>query len=195
MQGTYKPVGQGAEQQVSTDTAGRFTVTSPVLATYTFVSSGAGSCVDKVTASSLAFPYTLVLPPLANATITAISLLAVPARADAVLQAKHGSMTEVVPAELWTDVFAMFGYTANAKVRRTSGVWRVAACSWASLYTLPHTMIGKQASCEGVAVNTVAEKIPKRPNVLAACIHCKLLCWSTHVPVHMYHVCCHVDGS
>jgi hypothetical protein len=118
MQGKYEPVGPGAEQVVSTDAEGRFTVTSPVLATYTFVSSGRTSCVDDVTDSSLAFPYTLVLPPLDDVAVTAISLLTVPARADADMQAKYGRMTEVIPAALWTDVYGMFGYTANGKVRR-----------------------------------------------------------------------------
>lgn len=116
MQGTYTPVGAGQASAVSTDEAGRFTVTAPVLATYSFASAGTGSCVDDVSNSEVSFPMSLVLPPLAHATVTAISLLAVPARADAAVQATYGPMTEVVPAELWTDVYGLFGYPADDKV-------------------------------------------------------------------------------
>ncbi len=116
VQGTYTPVGAGEVRQVTTDATGHFTVSTPALATYTFTSSGPSSCVDDATNTAVSFPYTLALPPLANATVTAISLLAVPARADVALQAKYGSMTEVVPADLWTDVYGMFGYAADSKV-------------------------------------------------------------------------------
>lgn len=110
-------MGPGTESKISTDTQGRFTVASPALATYTFAPTGASSCVDAVTSSVLAFPHTVVLPPLASATITAISLLTVPARSDSALLAKYGSMAEVVPEELWTEVYGMFGYAASDKVR------------------------------------------------------------------------------
>lgn len=114
-------MGAGEQRQVSTNAAGRFTINTPALATYTFTSSGRDSCVDDVTNTAVAFPYMLVLPPLTNATVTAISLLAVPARADPVMQAKYGSMAEVVPADLWTDVYGMFGYAADAKVGGGTG--------------------------------------------------------------------------
>lgn len=110
-------MGSGTERAVYTDAHGRFTIASPALATYTFASTGASSCVDTVTGSALVFPHTVVLPPLANATITAISLLTVPARSDSALVAKYGSMAEVVPQELWTEVYGMFGHAASDKVR------------------------------------------------------------------------------
>jgi len=116
LQVTYAPA-SGQERQLSTDTAGRFLVDKPQLARYTFTSTGDGVCVDAVSGSKIAFPLTLTLPPLANATITAISLLTVPARSDADLVAKYGSMSQAVPQELWADVYGMFGYAANdAKV-------------------------------------------------------------------------------
>jgi hypothetical protein len=117
LQGTYTPLAGGEAHPVSTDTKGRFTVDSPALATYSFLPSGfEGSCVDDVTNLPMAFPYTLVLPPLSNAAVTAISLLTVPARSDTDLRAKYGSMEEVVPEDLWTEVYGMFGYKADDKV-------------------------------------------------------------------------------
>ena len=84
------------------------------MARYAFSSSGSGVCVDAVSGAALAFPFNITLPPLANATITAISLLTVPARSDPVLQAKYGQMQEVVPQDLWADVYGMFGYAPDA---------------------------------------------------------------------------------
>jgi hypothetical protein len=50
-------------------------------------------------------------------TVTAITLLTVPARADSAMAAKYGSMTDVVPVELFDEVYAMFGYTkSNSEV-------------------------------------------------------------------------------
>lgn len=118
-------MGSGTERQVYTDAHGRFTIASPALAAYTFASTGASSCVDAVSGSALAFPHSVVLPPLANATITAISLLTVPARSDSALVAKYGSMAEVVPEELWTDVYGMFGHAASDKVRGSLHGWVV----------------------------------------------------------------------
>jgi hypothetical protein len=106
----------GEARSISTDAAGRFTVDAPALATYSFVTSGFSSCVDDVTNLPVAFPYTLALPPLSNAAVTAISLLTVPARSDADLRTKYGSMNEVVPDELWTEVYGMFGYKPDDKV-------------------------------------------------------------------------------
>lgn len=120
MQGTYKPLAGGEARAVSTDTAGRFALDSPALSTYTFVSSGSTSCVDDVTDLPMAFPYTLVLPPLSNAAVTAIFLLTVPARSDADLLTKYGFMDEVVPEDLWTELYGMFGYQSNDKVRTRS---------------------------------------------------------------------------
>lgn len=117
MQGTYKPTGTGDERAVTTDSRGRFTVATPALATYTFASTGASSCVDAVLGSALTFPHKVVLPPLANATITAITLLMVPARADPNMQQlMDSSMAEVVPVELFDAVYGMFGYAADDKV-------------------------------------------------------------------------------
>ena len=137
LQGTYAPVGSGTERAVYTDAHGRFTVTSPALATYTFASTGASSCVDAVTGSALAFPHTVVLPPLANATITAISLLTVPARSDSALVAKYGSMAEVVPQELWTEVYGMFGHAASDKVRGLLRGWLCLSIQLCRLHMLP----------------------------------------------------------
>lgn len=112
LQGTYQPAVGGQQQEVATNSAGRFSVATPVLATYSFASSGPGSCVDAVTEAPLAFHYTLMLPPLANATVTAIALLTVPARADAGALGQTGA----VPAELWTEAYGMFGHQADAQV-------------------------------------------------------------------------------
>jgi hypothetical protein len=117
LQGTYTPLTGGEVRPVSTDAEGRFTVDSPALATYSFIPSGSDrSCVDDVTDLPAAFPYTLVLPPLSIAAVTAISLLTVPAKSDIDLRAKYGSMDEVVPEDLWTEVYGMFGYKADDKV-------------------------------------------------------------------------------
>lgn len=120
MQGTYAPALIEQGLVLSTDDAGRFSVKAPTLARYTFNSTSVGVCVDAVSGGEVAFPFAITLPPLANATITAISLLTVPARSDLVLQAKYGSMSEVVPQELWAEVYGMFGYPAAdaAKVRK-----------------------------------------------------------------------------
>jgi hypothetical protein len=112
----YTPVGGGAPQQLTTDAAGRFSVDEPALANYAIASTGVGVCVDSVSGSPLSFPFSLALPPLANATVTAISLLTVPARSDASLVAKYGPMAEALPQELWTEVYGMFGHASDAKV-------------------------------------------------------------------------------
>jgi hypothetical protein len=130
LQGTYKPSVAGEQQQLTTEAAGRFTVTAPVLAVYTFASSGAGVCVDAVSGSPLAFPYSLSLPPLANATVTAIALLTVPARSDPALVAKYGSMQEVLPQELWTEVYGMFGHddaqvSCRSSARHRTGTFNI----------------------------------------------------------------------
>lgn len=113
------PADGGQERTVTTDAAGRFVVDTPAVAQYTFSSTGTGVCVDAVSGTATAFPYSLTLPPLPNATITAISLLTVPARSDAALVAKYPELaTGGVPQELWSEVYAMFGYTAQV------------CCSW-----------------------------------------------------------------
>lgn len=115
LQGTYTPANGAAKTDLMTNQAGRFQVDSPVLAHYNFTSSGPTVCVDAVSRSRLTFPHSLVLPPLANATITAISLLMVPARAGATMQALYGSMAAAVPEQLWAQVYAMFGYPMDSK--------------------------------------------------------------------------------
>ena len=52
-------------------------------------------------------------------TVTAITLLTVPARADSAMVAKYGSMTDVVPVELFDEVYAMLGYTKSSSEVRT----------------------------------------------------------------------------
>jgi len=115
LQGTYTPANGAAKTDLLTNQAGRFQVDSPVLAHYNFTSNGPTFCVDAVSRSRLTFPHTLVLPPLANATITAISLLTVPARSDAAMQALFGSMAAAVPEQLWAQVYGMFGYPIDSK--------------------------------------------------------------------------------
>lgn len=116
LQGTYKPAAGGEEVSLATTAEGQFVVQAPALATYWFMSTAADVCVDAVSKSRVAFPLSITLPPLASATVTAISLLTVPARADTAMQAKYGSMAEVVPVDLWTEVYGMFGYAADAEV-------------------------------------------------------------------------------
>jgi hypothetical protein len=109
-------VAGGEAVSLTTTADGQFVVQTPALATYAFTSTAADVCVDAVSKSRVAFPLSITLPPLASATITAISLLTVPARADSAMQAKYGSMAEVVPVDLWNEVYGMFGYAADAKV-------------------------------------------------------------------------------
>lgn len=122
MQGAYRPASGLQGSTFTTSTAGRFTIDQPALALYNITSTGTGVCVDAVSNSEVAFPYTLTLPPVANVTVTAISLLTVPARSDQSLQTKYPQLSpDVVPAELWTEVYAMFGYVASGQVRSDGG--------------------------------------------------------------------------
>lgn len=81
----------------------------PVLAKYTFASTGAGVCQDAVMLSDLQFPINITLPPVEGATVTAISLLTVPAA-----RSSWALTNATLPQELWAGVYGMFGYNNNS---------------------------------------------------------------------------------
>lgn len=120
MQGLYIPAAAAGRREITTNSEGRVTLDAPApaQADYAFSSTGAGVCVDAVSKARVSLPLMVTLPSVTNATmvITALSLLTVPARADRSMQAKYGSMTQVVPEELWKEVYGMFGH-AQEKVR------------------------------------------------------------------------------
>jgi hypothetical protein len=109
-------------REITTNEEGRVTLDAPAQAVYAFQSSGAGVCVDAVSKSRVSLPLMVTLPPVPNATITAVSLLTVPARGDRNMVAKYGAMSQVVPEELWKEVYGMFGH-AQEKVGKACIVW------------------------------------------------------------------------
>lgn len=127
LQGSYSPTSGASGMSLATDSTGSFTVSSPALARYSFSSTGPAVCVDAVSGLAVGFPHNLVLPPVEGVTVTAITLLTVPARADSAMVAKYGSMADVVPVGLFDEVYAMFGYPkTNSEVRGSLGLLPVA---------------------------------------------------------------------
>jgi hypothetical protein len=114
-QGQYKELLTGSSQRLATDNAGQFVVTTPATALYNFSSSkDLSACKDGVTGINLAFPWTLAMPARAQATITAIALLTVPAASDADVHHAYADTTTnkdaFVPGYLWDHVYGMYGY-------------------------------------------------------------------------------------
>lgn len=124
LQGKYQELASSSIQQLVTNGTGQFTIAKPALANYRFSSSYASSiCQDSVTGTRLTFPWSLAMPARSQATITAISLLTVPASSDAQVQVEHASATtnndDIVPGYLWNHVYGMFGYNATQMGVRT----------------------------------------------------------------------------
>lgn len=90
-------------------------MTTPATASYNFSSNkDVSACQDGVTGVNLTFPWTLALPARAQATITAIALLTVPAASDADVHSMYADVATnndaFVPGYLWDHVYGMYGY-------------------------------------------------------------------------------------
>lgn len=118
LQGVYAPeLAADVSLPITTDAGGRFVVDRPALAKYTFASTGAGVCQDAVMLSDLQFPIHIILPPVESATVTAISLLTVPAA-----RSSWALANATLPQQLWAGVYGLFGYDSSVDYLTLSGL-------------------------------------------------------------------------